>query len=77
MPGCLVSCVFPCVFFKLREDVKREADYDVQSLNILGSLSKIRRDTLLVFLSADEDSLVDKNNSEALYNSFQGPYKHI
>lgn len=77
LPSCLISCIFPCVFFKLRQDVKKEANYDIQSLNILGAMDNISKDTFIIFLSGDEDLLVDKSNSEALYNSFRGPHKHI
>ena len=29
IPNCLISCFFPCLFCKLRSDVKQVGDYDV------------------------------------------------
>ena len=34
LPNCIVGCLFPCVFLKLRADVKARAQYDLESLNI-------------------------------------------
>lgn len=32
---------------------------------------------MIIFMSGDEDKLINKINSEKLYNSFQGPKKHL
>jgi hypothetical protein len=29
IPNCLVSCLFPCVFCKIRSDVEEKGNYDV------------------------------------------------
>lgn len=34
LPSCLVKCLFPCVFWKLRSDVIKTASYDLEELNI-------------------------------------------
>jgi len=41
VPNCLISCFFPCVFFKLRNDVKELGDYDIDTLDILASVRNI------------------------------------
>lgn len=28
VPGCMINCLFPCVYEKLRMDVSKRADYD-------------------------------------------------
>lgn len=35
VPGCMISCLFPCVYAKLRSDVKNTANFDMNELNIL------------------------------------------
>lgn len=32
---------------------------------------------MLIFLSGDEDNLIDKRNSEKMYNLFAGSHKHL
>lgn len=32
---------------------------------------------MIVFMSGDEDKLIDKENSAKLYNSFKGPKKYL
>jgi hypothetical protein len=29
IPNCLISCLFPCVFCKIRADVQEKGNYDV------------------------------------------------
>jgi len=63
VPNCLISCFFPCVFSKLRNDVKELGDYDIECLDILASVRNISQETFLIFMSGDEDLLIDKKNS--------------
>lgn len=30
----MVDCFFPCVFSKLKSDVRKKADYDVEDLDV-------------------------------------------
>ena len=43
--------------------MKQIGDYDVESLDVMGSIKKINPDTFVIFLSGDADSLIDKTNS--------------
>ncbi len=63
VPGCLVSCLFPCVFYKLRVDIQEKGRYDIEQLDIRQDLKKISQSTFIVFMSGDEDKLIDKSNS--------------
>ena len=72
IPNCLLSCLFPCFYYKLRQDVKQIGDYDVQALDILESIKKINDETFVIFMSGDADKLIDKSNSEVLYDAFAG-----
>jgi hypothetical protein len=29
VPNCLISCLFPCVFIKLKNDIQEKARYDI------------------------------------------------
>lgn len=40
-------------------------------------MRRISESTMIVFMSGDEDKLIDKVNSEKLYNVFRGPHKHL
>lgn len=63
LPNCFVSCVFPCIYQKLRLDVKERAKYDIQELEIANDVSKISKQTMIIFMNGDEDLLIDKSNS--------------
>jgi hypothetical protein len=63
----LIGCFFPCVYEKLRSDVKDKADYDINELDISNDVKKISLETLIVFMNGDEDKLIDKTNSEKLF----------
>lgn len=41
VPGCMVSCLFPCVFYKLRSDIQEKGDYDIEQLDIVKDLERI------------------------------------
>jgi 3-isopropylmalate dehydratase small subunit len=30
VPNCMINCLFPCVFFKLKKDVMKKANYNVE-----------------------------------------------
>lgn len=34
VPNFMINCFFPCVFTKLRNDIDKKAQYDVDSLDI-------------------------------------------
>ena len=71
-PSCMVTCLFPCVFLKLRSDVKSLANYDVEELNIEKDVQNIDSRTTIIFMSGTEDKLVHHYNSEKLYKIFSG-----
>lgn len=77
VPNCLIDCIFPCVFTKLSRDVKREAQYDVNSLNILKGVRNLPESTFLVLMSGDQDELINQMNSERLFEEFKGRRKHL
>lgn len=77
IPNCLISCLFPCVFCKLRSDIEEQGHYDIEKLDILEDVRRISESTMIVFMSGDEDKLIDKANSEKLYNAFRGRNKHL
>lgn len=63
VPGCLVSCLFPLVFCKLRSDIQERGRYDIEQLDIREDVKKIDLSTFIIFMSGDEDKLIDKSNS--------------
>ena len=63
IPRCLISCLFPCFFEKLRRDVKQTGNYDIESLDILEAVRKIGKETCLIFMSGDADILINKSHS--------------
>jgi len=77
IPKCLISCIFPCFFAKLRQDVKETGNYDIETLNILEAVAKIKDDTCLIFMSGDADNLINRSHSELLHSSFSGKQKHL
>lgn len=77
VPGCMVSCLFPCVYEKLRADIREKGEYDVEELDIAKDLEGVSESTMVVFMSGDEDKLINKMNSEKLYNSFKGKRKYL
>ena len=77
VPECLVSCLFPCVFCKIKSDVEEKANYNIEFLNIKEAVKKIDPGTLVIFLSGDEDILIDKRNSVKLHDMFAGQNKSL
>jgi predicted MPP superfamily phosphohydrolase len=63
IPNFMVNCIFPCVFSKLRWDVDKKAQYDVDELDILTAVKNLNDDTVVIFISGNHDILVDKRNS--------------
>jgi esterase/lipase len=52
-------------------------EYDIEQLDIANDVKKISEATMIVFMSGDDDKLIDKANSEKLYNSFKGNRKYL
>lgn len=64
----MINCIFPCVFGKLRDDVGKKANYDVDSLDIREAVKRLNPLSTVVFMSGDKDMLVAARNSAKLYN---------
>lgn len=77
VPSCLVSCLFPLVFKKLRGDVKKKADFDMRELNIKKSVEKISESKCIIFLSGNKDTLINHKHSQELFDTFKGINKKI
>lgn len=77
IPDCVVSCLFPCVFWKIKKDVREHAQYDLGSLNIEKAVLKISPATTVVFLTGNRDTLIDQYNSKKLYSIFEGKNKYL
>jgi len=63
VPDCLITCLFPCVFFKLKRDIREKANYDVNELDIKEAMKNIELSSLVIFMSGDKDSLIHHRNS--------------
>lgn len=72
VPGCMLGCLFPLIYAKLRCDVKTIAGFDIQELNLKRIVAAMPTDKIMVFISGDDDNVIDSNNSETLYNSYRG-----
>ena len=59
----MISCVFPCVFKKLKNDVHKRAKYDVNLLDVKKAVSKLNKKTMVIFMSGEEDELIHSRNS--------------
>ena len=73
----MINCLFPCVFFKLKNDVKKKAKYDIEELDIKEAVKNIDINSLVIFMSGDKDTLIHHRNSEKLYKAFPGKNKMI
>ncbi len=63
----MISCFFPCVFSKLKRDVDKKAQYDVEDLDVKEAVKNLDPQTVVIFMSGDQDVLINKRNSEKLY----------
>ena len=77
IPSCLISCIFPCVYMKLRSDVKTRGQYDLDELDIEKDVEMINPASTLIFLSGNDDKLVNYYNSQKLYRLFSGKNKYL
>jgi DNA-directed RNA polymerase subunit F len=73
----MISCFFPCVFTKLKKDVDKRAKYDVEDLDVKEAVKKLDPDTVVVFLSGENDQLINPRNSKKLYDICPCTEKHI
>ncbi len=73
----MINCLFPCFFFKLKNDVKKKAKYDIEELDIKEAVKNIDINSLVIFMSGDKDTLIHHRNSEKLYKAFPGKNKMI
>lgn len=68
----ILSCFFCCIYAKLRSDVQKKGDYDVEDLNLMKAIDKIDPSTLIIFIAGDNDEIVSNSHSSALYKRFKG-----
>ena len=45
VPNCMVTCFFPCFFRKLKKDVDKKANYDVEALDVREAVKKLDPET--------------------------------
>lgn len=64
----MINCFFPCVFEKLKDDVDKRANYNVDDLDIREAVKRLSPKTTVVFMSGEKDKLVAARNSTKLYN---------
>jgi hypothetical protein len=77
VPNFMVTCIFPCVFSKLRWDIDKHAQYDVDELDVVEAVKNLNSNTVIIFLSGSNDRLVHKRNSEKLYEICPCKEKYI
>lgn len=65
------------MFYKLRKDVKKAANFDLKELNIQKSVAGMDPSKVVIFIAATEDSLINISHSEGLYETFRGSEKRI
>ena len=41
IPECLITCLFPCLFYKLKSDIDEKGHFDLEELNIKEAVGKI------------------------------------
>lgn len=73
----MVNCFFPCVFSKIKKDVDKKAQYDVEDLDVRESVRKLNKDTTVVFMSGNKDMLINKRNSEKLFDACPCDKKYL
>lgn len=73
----MITCFFPCVFSKLKKDVDKKANYDVEDLDVRDAVKNLHPKTVVVFMSGDKDTLINARNSAKLYNVCPCEEKYI
>lgn len=63
VPNCMINCFFPCVFSKMKKDVDKKANYDIENLDVREAVLKLNPDITVVFMSGNHDVLINKRNS--------------
>lgn len=77
IPNCMIGCLFPCVFHKLKSDIKEKADFDLDDLNIEDEVKNMPLTKCLIFIIGDEDTLINHQHSVKLYDNFPGKQKYL
>jgi hypothetical protein len=68
VPNVIINCFFPCVFTKLRYDIEKKAQYDLDDLDVKSAMQKLDSNTIVVFMSGQDDQFIVSRNSVKLYN---------
>ena len=74
MPGCLFGCLFSCVFSLVSSDVKKKTQEEIDTLLIIDHVKReeYKKGRSIIFLSGDDDSVIDCSHSRRLFQAFQG-----
>lgn len=62
---------------KLKRDVEKRGEYDMDECDVKEAVQRIDPSTTLIFMSGDEDKLVNSRNSQKLFDIFTGKHKFI
>jgi hypothetical protein len=74
---CLFDCFFPCAFWFVRRDITRKVECDIfEDLDIEKRVRKMSPKKAIMFISGNDDTMVDKKHSQNLSVSFKG-YKKL
>lgn len=64
----MINCFFPCVFTKLKSDIDKKANYNIEDLDVREAVKKLDPNTIVIFMSGENDKLIAPRNSTKLFN---------
>jgi fermentation-respiration switch protein FrsA (DUF1100 family) len=76
-PSCLISCIFPFLWSCIKNDIKKRANVNINDLNTIDAVRRMKPDQIVVFIASRHDSLVSPSHTEKLYNAFPGKKKGL
>lgn len=77
VPNFMINCFFPCVFTKLKNDVDKRANYNVEDLDVREAVKKLDPSATVVFMSGENDRLIAPRNSTKLYEICPCRHKYL
>lgn len=61
----------------MKKDIDKKANYDVEELDVKDAVMKLNVNTTVIFMSGNHDLLINKRNSEKLYEACPCTKKYL
>ncbi|CAD8066162.1 unnamed protein product [Paramecium primaurelia] len=69
------KCFFNCCWCFIKSKIQKEANFNLDDLNLLSIVQTLQNDLLIIFLQAKQDELIENKHASLLMENFRGKKK--